>query len=79
MNTNNFTAFEEDELVTKPINETLFNEVTKVHALFGDVDFHWGPLDGFSVTYDDILSAWVNDVKGVKIIIFSDGNSPYIG
>ena len=79
MKTVNFTAFEAGQRITKPINETLVNEVAKVRALFGDVDFYW-EYTAINCNTDDALSAWlVGGARSIKVTVYNDGTSAFIG
>jgi len=80
MKTVNFTALEAGEHITKPINETLVNEVAKVRALFGDrLDFYW-EYTAINCSTDDALSAWlVGGSRSIKVTVYNDGTSAFIG
>ena len=72
------TAFEKGFAVTKPVNETLANEVAKVRALFGDVDFYWvwtAPADDS----DGALSFYLDDDRRFTLVIYADGSKPFFG
>jgi len=72
------TAFEKGFAVTKSVNETLANEVAKVRALFGDVDFYWvwtAPADDS----DGALSFYLDDDRRFTLVIYADGSKPFFG
>ena len=70
------TAFEKGVAVTKSVNKTLANEVAKVRALFGDVDFYWvwtAPADDS----DGALSFYLDDDRRFTLVIYADGSKPF--
>ena len=72
------TAFEKGVAVTKSVNKTLANEVAKVRALFGDVDFYWvwtAPADDS----DGALSFYLDDDRRFTLVIYADGSKPFFG
>lgn len=79
MTTLKFTATENGSHVTKPVNKTLFEEVNKVRALFGEVDFHWGygRADDWKLDTDNVLTAWVgNEFRSVTI--YDNGRPAFV-